>query len=451
MVQSIKKILSGIENGETEFKQQLNAAMFKTISAFSNTNGGIVLVGVSDSGQVTGCRCLNSDLKELSDTIVNSLGIHPSIDCVEIEGKSIIRIAVRKNLAPIAYEGRYYSRVGNTTRIMEGDDLREFFIQDVAWDSLSSNHTYEDIDPETVRFFMGLAIRSGRLSAADEREPVSAILTRLGLTTEDRLNNAGYLLFGKKQPSFSSEYVLRVGRFRDPTTITGDRWIEGNLFLQFQEGEEAIRNFINVRYEITSAQLERKEIWDYPREAIREALVNALIHRDYFKKGQQVVVKVYDDHLWMHNPGSLPPGMSVDDLKRSPHSVLRNPLVAKVFYLAGFVEQYGSGIQRMINACTSNGLSEPSLSSDGLGFTLIIRKDPLGMEYLAGLGLHERQIQAMVYIQEHESISSGEYQKLVQVSSRTAKYELSDLMDRGLLKRLGKGRGTKYFLITLND
>ena len=450
-MRSIGEMLSGIENGEIEFKQQPNVAMFKTLSAFSNKEGGFVLIGVSDSGEVTGCRCLNSDLKELSDTIVNSLGIHPSIDCMEIEGKSVIRIAVKKSLIPIAYEGRYYSRVGNTTRIMEGEDLRQFFIRDVAWDGLSSNHSPDDIDPETVRLFLGLATRSGRLSAADDLEPVHAVLTRLGLITNGKLNNAGYLLFGKRQPSYSSEYVLRVGRFRDPTIITGDRWIEGNLFQQFQEGEEAIRNFINVRYEITSAQMERQEIWDYPREAIREALVNALIHRDYFKKGQQVVVKVYDDHLWMHNPGGLPPGISVDDLKRSPHSVLRNPLMAKVFYLAGFVEQYGSGIQRMIDACTSNGLSEPVFSSDGFGFTIVIRKDSMSMDYLTGIGLHERQIRAILYVKEHKSISSGEYQKLVEVSSRTAKYELSDLMDRGVLERHGKGRATKYFLKNPNE
>ena len=125
--------------------------------------------------------------------------------------------------------------------------------------------------------------------------------------------------------------------------------------------------------------------------------------------------------------------------------------MAKVFYLAGFVEQYGSGIQRMINACTSNGLSEPVFSSDGFGFTIVIRKDPMSMDYLTGIGLHERQIRAILYVKEHKSISSGEYQKLVEVSSRTAKYELSDLMDRGILERHGKGRATKYLLKNPNE
>lgn len=159
----MKKI---IENGEIEFKQNPNAAMFKTLSAFTNTEGGFVMIGVSDSGEVTGCRCLNSDLKELSDTIGNSLGrVLPQI--------IVLMILFR----------RLYD------------------------------------------FFLGLAIRAGRLSAADDLEPAYVVLTRLGLITNGKLNNSGYLLFGKRQSSYSSEYVLRGGRFRDPTTITGNRWI----------------------------------------------------------------------------------------------------------------------------------------------------------------------------------------------------------------------------------
>lgn len=161
---------------------------------------------------------------------------------------------------------------------------------------------------------------------------------------------------------------------------------------------------------------------------------------------QQVVVKVYDDHLWMHNPGSLPPGMSVDDLKRSPHSVLRNPLVAKVFYLAGFVEQYGSGIQRMVKTCADAGIPEPVFSSGVTGFTLNIQRDILNKSYLTDIGLNERQISVMMYVKLHGSISSREYHESEQVSLRMAKYDLKELVQRGFLIRTGVNKTTRYHI-----
>jgi ATP-dependent DNA helicase RecG len=453
-VLSIEDMITGIESGEVEFKQQPNTAMYKTLSAFSNTNGGIVLIGVTDSGGVVGCRCLNSDLKELSDTIVNTLGIYPGIDPFETEGKTIIRITVKKSSAPIAYEGRYYTRVGNTTRLMEGEDLREFFIQDVAWDGLFSSHDLSEIDEETIHLFLSLAIRSGRLTAVDKSEPVPVILKRLGLIIGGQLTNAAYLLFGKKQPTYTSEAVLRVGRFKNLTTITGDRWIEGNLFQQFAEGEEAIRNFINVRYEISGKTPQREEIWDYPLEAIREALINALIHRDYFKKGHQIVIKIFDDHIWMYNPGGLAKGLTIEELKASPHSVLRNPLVARVFYLAGYVEQYGSGIQRMISACADVGLPEPVFTPDTWGFSLKMRKDLLTPEYLSGLGLSERQVKAVLYVKEHGRITNSVYKNLFpdEITSKTVTRDLLFLCKHNFLARIGStGKGTYYVLSSMNS
>lgn len=144
------------------------------MSAFANTNGGVVFVGVSDKKEIIGYRCSNADLKELSDTIVNKLAIHPVIEHVKCDGKTILRIDVKKSKNPIAYEGRYYSRVGNTTRLMDYEDLREFLISGIEWDSLPSQHGLADIDEETVRHFVRQAKSAGRLPVANERETVVA-------------------------------------------------------------------------------------------------------------------------------------------------------------------------------------------------------------------------------------------------------------------------------------
>ena len=443
---TLDQLLKEIESRELEFKEKPNPALFKTLSAFANTNGGVAFIGVSDKKEITGHRCSNADLKELSDTIVNKLAIHPVIEPVKCEGKTVLRIDVKKSKIPVAYEGRYYTRVGNTTRLMDTEELKEFLISGIEWDSLPSQSGLADIDEETIRLFVRQAKSAGRLPFADEREPVAAILTRLGLMTGDQLTNAAFLLFRKKQEPCLSDAVLRIGRFKDGATIIGDRWIAGNLFHQLIEGEEALRNFINVHYEITGETPERKEHWDYPLAALREALMNALVHRDYFKKHEQIMIRIYDDAIWFHNPGGLPKGLSIEQLKVNPQSIPRNPLIARIFYLAGYIEQYGSGIQRILTSFADAGLPEPEFQTDAWGLTLTMQKDIFTSGYLAQLGLNERQRLALSYVREQGEITNSELQRLASVSRRTAAYDLSHLVKTGILELQGTRKAARYIL-----
>jgi ATP-dependent DNA helicase RecG len=443
---TLDQLLKEIESRELEFKEKPNPALFKTLSAFANTNGGVAFIGVSDKKEITGHRCSNADLKELSDTIVNKLAIHPVIEPVKCEGKTVLRIDVKKSKIPVAYEGRYYTRVGNTTRLMDTEELKEFLISGIEWDSLPSQRGLADIDEETVRLFVRQAKSAGRLPFADEREPFVAILTRLGLMTGDQLTNAAFLLFGKKLEPYLSDAVLRIGRFKDGATIIGDRWIAGNLFHQLIEGEEALRNFINVHYEITGETPERKEHWDYPLAALREALMNALVHRDYFKKHEQIMIRIYDDAIWFHNPGGLPKGLSIEQLKVNPQSIPRNPLIARIFYLAGYIEQYGSGIQRILTSFADAGLPEPEFQTDAWGLTLTMQKDIFTSGYLAQLGLNERQRLALSYVREQGEITNSELQRLASVSRRTAAYDLSHLVKTGILELQGTRKAARYIL-----
>jgi ATP-dependent DNA helicase RecG len=446
---TLDQLLNEIETRELEFKEKPNPALFKTLSAFANTNGGVVFIGVSDKKTITGYRCSNADLKELSDTIVNKLAIHPVIEPVRCEGKTVLRIDVKKSKTPVAYEGRYYTRVGNTTRMMDIEELKEFLISGIEWDSLPSQHGLADIDEETVILFVRQAKSAGRLPVADEREPVAVILTRLGLMTGDQLTNAAFLLFGKKQDKYLSDAVLRIGRFKDGATIIGDRWIDGNLFHQFAEGEEALKNFINVRYEITGETPERKEHWDYPLPALREALMNALVHRDYFKKNEQIMIKIYDDMIWFHNPGGLPKGLSIEQLKAKPQSIPRNPLIARIFYLTGYIERYGSGIQRIVTSFADAGLPEPEFQTDAWGLTLTMRKDLFTEEYLAQMGLNERQVKAVMHVKKNGRITNKEFIALTpqKVTAKTASRDLRGLCENGILTQIGTtGKGTYYIL-----
>jgi len=446
---NINEILKSTENTTVEFKEEINESIFKTISAFANKDGGFIFIGISDKKEIKGLEYTNSMLGDLTNKIVNMLGIHPQIDCIKVNKKDVLQIKIKKSTLPVSYKGKYYTRVGNTTREMQGEELRSFFIKGTNWDGLTGNYNLDEIDPETVRKFIRMASRNGRLKTADENEDIKTILKKLKLIINGKLTNAAIILFGNDPQKYFINALVRVGRFKDETTIIGDRRIEGNLFKQIEEAEEAIKNFINVRYEITGEQLTRKDIWDYPLEAIREALLNAVIHRDYFKYNVQAQIKIFNDWIWFFNIGGLPEGITLEQLKTTHPSVARNPLIVHIFYLAGLIEEYGSGIGRIMNSLKEANLPEPEFKEEFAGFSLYMRKDYYTEERLKEMGLNDRQVKAVIYVKEKGKITNKEYQEITKISRQMATIELTNMVDRGVFIKIGKaGKGVAYQLTT---
>lgn len=433
---------TNLENQNTEYKEKYNEKVLQTIAAFANTEGGIVSVGVSDDNTLKGIELTSKELKKITEQIINKLGIHPSISYEN----NILKIEVKKSMIPISCNGKYYKRVGNTTREMQSEELKAFFTKDSNWDSLTGDYSFEEIDLDVVKNFIGMATKTGRLRIFDANESYQETLERLKLILNGKLTNAAMLLFGKDPRKYFLNAIVRVGRFKGEATIIGDRVIEGNLFKQLFESEEAIKNFINVRYEITG-KLQRDEIWDYPLDAIREILVNALVHRDYFKHNVQTQIKVFDDYLWCFTIGGLPQGITLDQLKIAHSSVARNPLIIDIFYLAGLVEEFGSGIQRINNAFENAGLPQPEFIDNSGSFTVIFKKDVYTPEKLKQLGLNERQIKAIYYMNENKKITNKEYQELNKTNNVTAFRDFEELLTKRLIQKQGRGRSVSYKLI----
>ena len=435
-----------IETKDVEYKERFTDRAMEAICAFANSAGGTLYIGISDNGEVIGVDLSNEMIKEMADKIVSKLGIHPEIEIEEREGKEVIKISVKPSLVPISFNGRYYERVGNTTREMNPERLREFFLKGVNWDGLIREEaSFDEIDEETVRLFIRKARGAGRLTIFEESEDIKVIFEHLKLSLKGKLTNGALILFGRKPQRYFINAVLRVLRLKNETVIIGDRFIDGNLFNQVQGGEEAIRNFINVRYEIKG--LVREDIWDYPLPAIREALINALIHRDYFKFNVQTQVKIYDDYIWFYNIGGLPEGITIEDLKRPHSSVPRNPLIVHIFYLAGLIEEVGSGIGRMVESLRGQGMLEPEFKEEMGGFSVRFYKDIYTEENLRKMGLNERQIKAVLYVKEKGKISNKEYQENFGIKKRQATDDLKVLEEKGIFKKVGTtGKGTYYVL-----
>ncbi len=436
-----------METQDIEYKEKFGERALREICGMANSKGGIVYIGISDNGEVVGIDVNNEKLREITERIVQNLGIHPEIEIENRKGKNIIAIKVKKSHVPISYKGIYYERVGNTTREMSPERLKRYFLKDINWDSLiCENAKFSDIDSSAVRYFVARAKKIGRLLYFDEDSNIEEVFEHLKLSIGGKITNGAVLLFGKDPQRFFINAMLRVVRLKDPITIVGDRIIDGNLFQQVTQGEEAIKQFINVRYEIN--KLQREQIWDYPLEALREALINALIHRDYFKSSVQTQIKVFDDYIWFYNPGGLPEGMTLEQLYKPHPSVPRNPLLVHIFYLAGFIEEVGSGIQRIISAMNRSNLPDPMFKEEMGGFSVYLRRDIYTEAYLKNLGLSERQIKAVLYAKENGKITNREYQILTGVSRQTATIDLKDLVKRNIFVKEGSKGPSVYYKLS---
>jgi ATP-dependent DNA helicase RecG len=329
---------------------------------------------------------------------------------------------------------------------MSQQKLQALILSRSPWDSIAGNFSLEEIDAETVNQFIRLAVDKKRLTDISLSEPINLILQKLGLLIDEKLTNGTILLFGKDPQKHFINLCVRIGRFKTETTIIDDKWVKGNLFKQIEETINIIRQHMSVRYEIKDFQ--REDIWDYPIPAIREAVLNALIHRDYFNIANFTLIKVYDDHIWFTNPGRLPEGITIEQLKKPHSSVFRNPLIAKIFYLAGYIEQYGSGTVRMVQWMQEAGLPEPEYKEEMGGFSVYFYKDIYTEEKLRKMGLNERQITAVMYVKEKGKITNREYQELNQCSRNTASNDLRELVEKEILKESGKkGAGAYYEIV----
>lgn len=436
-----------LENETLDYKEKFGKNALKTLCAFANTKGGTVVVGVTDAGEKKGIDLSNDGYEKITEQIIGKLGIHPNIEVEDVKESDlkILRISVGRSNVPISLEGTYYKRVGNTTREMKGEELQEFFRRDTPWDSIANDCSIEDIDGKSVELFVKMAKEIQRVKIFDADTSAEDVLKSLKLMKGEKLTNAALVLFGKDPQSHFVNASLRVVRIKGENTIIGDDTIEGNLIRQFGAGEESIKKFMNVRYEIEGMQ--RKEIWDYPVPTIREAMLNALIHRDYFKWNVQTQIKIFDDRIWFYNPGGLPAGMTLEELEKVHPSVPRNPLIVHVMYLSGLIEELGSGIKRMETSMKDAGLPAPVFMEEFGGFSVYLRKDLYSAERLKELGLSERQIKAVLYVKENEQITNEEYRQMNEISKPTATRDLLFLQEKGIFKQVGKtGKGTYYVL-----
>jgi len=276
-----------------------------------------------------------------------------------------------------------------------------------------------------------------------------ALLTHLNLIDEDIPTNAALLLFGDNPQRFhrvaETKCVHCHGtEYRRP--FASMQVYGGDLFEQADQASDFVLAKINRAIGTRTTGITASVTYELPPDAIGEAIVNAIAHRDY-NSNASVEVRLFADRLEIWNPGSLPGTLTLDNLRDDHPSVPYNPLIAESLYLARYIERAGSGTQTMIALCQESGLPEPQFEQRAGSFVTTIWRDWLTEEVVAGFKLNDRQLQAIAYVKVHNQVANLEYQQLMKVAKRTAHRDLSGLVEKGLFEKVGtRGKGTFYKL-----
>lgn len=430
------------ESQNIEFKQSWRQDCLKVISAFANSNGGKLLLGLDDKGNPIALKNTKKLLEDIPNTIRQKAGIIPSVQLTE---RGVIEITIQPSTVPVSYNGKFYIRSGSTVQELQRGELADFLSGKTgnSWDeAIERNITHKALDKKTIEEFNRYAV--DRIPSISKETDTETILQKLNLTKKKHLKRASILLFGYDPQKFYRQAIIKIGKFLSETEIQTTDIVKGNLFTQLENTLEILRTkylVSNIKYE----GIHRRDILEYPYEALREAIINALIHRNYSGTGQ-IQIRVYPDKLMIMNEGRLPPEVPVEKLKTSHLSILRNTLLAEVFYYAGFIESWGHGTLKIVKKCLEQGLPEPDFREENGVMTVIFYKDKWNEENLKKLGLNERQIKAVMYIKQNGKITNSEYQKINNVSERTALRDLEALMLKEVVLKKGKRKGTHYKL-----
>jgi ATP-dependent DNA helicase RecG len=431
---------------------QLGRAL-KAACAFANHKGGTIYFGIGDRGEIIGQDVSDATLKKISSKIRQKIKpeIIPEITIGGTDNDKLIKVVLKEgNHKPYFLDGVAYIRSGTENVAIPPDELRRLFLRldRRHWDAeICKGATLEDVDGGRVKSFLRKA-KSERNFGVEETISVSEALGKLELW-EDKygLTNSAILLFGRMPQQHFLQAAVRCARFKGtkPLEFIDMKVFDGDIIDQVDAAEGFVLRHITRSAWIEPTKIERQERWEYPPDAVREAIVNAICHRDY-ESTANAQIRIFDDRIEIWGCGTLPKPLTPDDLKGKHKSIPRNPLIAKCFFLIKYIEQWGTGTNRMIDKCLDYGLPEPIFEEISGDFVVIFRKSHIDDETLKEL--NERQKSVIEYLKEKDkTISNKEYQVLFGISRNTAYTDLNGLVEKGIVKRTGEGKRNARYLL----
>ncbi len=460
----IEQLASQGESEQVEFKKstgQLKPAC-ETLCGMLNSEGGVVLIGITDKGKIIGQQVTDATRREVAEALrrfdppaQQAISVH-YVDIPHKTGYQIIvlRAYASASLRPFCWHGRPWQRVQSSTQTMPQQMYTQLLRQRehhlFRWDHQPLPElTLDALDHERIARIMARGIDAGRIPEAARLEPLERQLRHLNLITPSgEMTRAAGVLFGMDFFHLP-QCQLRLARFRGTGKLEfiDQKQYTGNAFTLLEKAMDFLRQHLPIAGRIQPGVFERADEPLFPLAALREALANALCHRDYQHPGGAVSIALFDDRLEIRNPGLLPPPLTPDKLKRPHDSMPRNPLIAETFYRAGMIERWGRGTQLIVSLAREAGHPEPGFLEESGSFVIQFPIADYHPPHRTATDLSDLQRAILQQLATHQPMRFQQLHQLApHMPERSFRAELMLLKQLGLVRLEGHGRGAHWWL-----
>lgn len=463
---SMQQLEDWVRAGESEtleFKRTTGErrAASQTLCGMLNHRGGRVLFGIEPDGRIIGQMVSDHTIEEVAQELREiEPPVFPSIERVDVAaGRQVLVVTVSQGTnRPYSYKGRAYRRVGNTTPELSGHEYQRMLLERLHGERRWENEPADgwsvaDLDVAEIIRTLEESIRRGRADDPGVRDPAE-VLRGLGLMRDGQLLRAAVVVFGKAErlELQMPQCLLRVARFRgrDKTEFLDNRQFHGNAFELLLRSERFLRDNLPVAGRVQPGLFERVDDPLYPPVALREALANAVCHRDYSLGGGSMAVALYDDRLEITSSGTLHFGLTTAALFQPHESLPWNPLIARVFYRRGVIEAWGRGTIKMAELVTWAGLPQPEIEEAGGCVVVRFRPSRYVPPLRVAQDVTERQ-RAILACLNDAGVGGCALRHIRKVLQGQAaeweiKNDLAALKHLGLVSYKGYGRGARWIL-----
>lgn len=447
-----KKLKFILEEGEgynIEFKEAFSSEIAKDICAFANANGGRILLGISDKKEINGIEITNRLKSQIHD-LVRNFDPKLKVSLEEFNRVLVINVPEGKD-KPYSTSGKFYSRQGTNSQRLSRDEIIEFFYKEgrILFDETVNSKF--DFNVDFNKKIFKLFLKKANISQVIKRED---ILSNLELIEDGKLKNAGVLLFCKKVTRFFMNATITciLAQGKNKVKILDRVEFDGDIYSNYENAIEYIKSKLNTEYIIRTAG-PREEKLELPEEAIREALLNAICHRNYFMESS-IFIEIYSDRLEIINPGGLVPGITLKELGKK--SLSRNKLLFGLMQRMDLIEKAGTGILRIRTAMKDYKLILPKIETDENWFSIIFKRPDLQKESyeqrfygkienvpgnVPGNVPENRLDKILRLMEKNSKIAIPEIAKQLKVNEKTIKRDIEKLKEKGVLKRIGPDKG----------
>lgn len=440
------------ESQNVEYKESWRDEYLKWLCGFANAGGGTLYIGVDDAGKIVGVQNIKKLLEDVPNKIQSGLGIVADVNKLTEDGKDYLEIKVKSSTFPISYHGEFHYRSGATKQQLTGIALSEFIMQKTGfrWEDVTvDNIAVDDLDDESFKIFRREALKNNRMSEAELNVSNKELLQKLHLITNGKLKRSAVLLFYSDPEIIQNGSYIKIGKFDEHGRVVYHNDLEESLLVNASKVIDIIFQMY-LKAKISYKHDIRVEEYPFAREAIREAVYNAIAHNCYMY-GVPIQIRVDDNSITISNSCILPEGWTVETLMEPHDSKPYNPDIARVFYRAGFIENWGQGIKKICDECKAIGSGLPFYELIGTILRIrlqalenaIIDKDKVLNRQSGGLsgGLAEKIIEL---IRSDNTITVQAMAQEVNVSKRTIEREMKKLRDNGRITREGGNRHGRW-------